>query len=144
MVTNVKTLNIYVIIYQKHMIYQFQYIEKNTLKCRKKYKKYYPGQKRTACKNEVNKLQNLMYQNPNEYWKMWKQLKANRNTNNVDITTRQFYETFLRQSQPPALDMFDTHFMSTISNAVTNNNLSYNHDKHEAKDCFLSIFWTKK
>ena len=46
---------------------------------------------------------------------MWKQLKTNRNTNNVDITIRQFYDTFKRQSQPPALDMFDTNFMSKIS-----------------------------
>ena len=54
---------------------------------------------------------------------MWKQLKTNRNTNNVDISTSQFYETFKRQSQPPALDMFETNFMFTISNDVTKNNI---------------------
>ena len=31
--------------------------------------------------------------------------------------------------------MFDTNCMSTISNDVTNNNLSYNHYKNEAKYC---------
>ena len=89
---------------------------------RKKYKKY--------IKNQVDKFQNLVSQNPNEYWKMWKQLKTN--TNNVDIPISQFYETFKRQSQPPALAMFDTHFMCTISNYVENNKLCYNNDTNEA------------
>ena len=63
---------------------------------------------------------------------MWKQLKTNTNTNNVDITLSQFFESFKRQSQPPALAMFDTHVMSTISNYVENNKLSYNHDTNKA------------
>ena len=73
-----------------------------------------------------------MSQNPNEYWKIWKQLKTNTNTNNVDITISQFYVTFRRQSQPLALAMFDTNFMFTISNYVENNKLCYNHDTNEA------------
>ena len=73
-----------------------------------------------------------MFQNPNEYWKMLKQLKTNTNTSNVDITISQFYGIFKRQSQPPALAMFDTHFMSTISNYAENNKLCYNHDTNEA------------
>ena len=65
---------------------------------------------RKYIKNQVDKFQNLVSQNPNEYWKMWKQLRTNTNTNNVDFTISQFYETFKRQSQPSALAMFDTHF----------------------------------
>ena len=61
---------------------------------------------------------------------MWKQLKTDTNSNNVDITISQFYET-KRQSQPPALGIFDTHFMFTISNYVENNKLCYNHDTNE-------------
>ena len=66
---------------------------------------------------------------------MWKQLKTNKNKNNVDITISLFYETFKRQSQPPALAMFDTDCMSTISNYVENNKLCYNHDTNEANSC---------
>ena len=69
---------------------------------------------------------------------MWKQLKTNTNTNNVDITISQFYQTFKRQSQPPALAMFDTHFMSTISNYVENNKLYYNHDTNEENSYILN------
>ena len=62
---------------------------------------------------------------------MWKQLKTNTNTNNVDNNISQLYETFKRQS-PALLDIFATHFMSTISNYVENNKLCYNHDTNEA------------
>ena len=85
-----------------------------------------------------------MSQDPNNYWKMGKQLKTNRNTNNVDITISQFYETFKRQSQPPALAMFDTHLMSTISNYVENNKLCYNHDTNEANNYISNNILNKK
>ena len=81
------------------MIYQFQYIEMNTMTCGKKIKNFIQDKKQQYVKNQVDKFQNVVSQNPSEHWKMWKQLETNRNTNNVDITIRQFYETFKRQSQ---------------------------------------------
>ena len=62
----------------------------------------------------------------------------------MDIFISQFYETFKRQSQPPALDMFDTHFMSTISNYVENNKLCYNHDTNEANNYISNVILNGK
>ena len=72
----------------------------------------------------MDKLQNLVSQNPNDYWKMWKQLKTYTNTSNVDITISQFHEAF-------------KHILC-LHNYVENNKLCYNHDTNEANSYILN------
>ena len=55
-----------------------------------KYQNITQDEKRQDVQNLLDKFPNLVSQNANENWKMWKQLKTNRITNNVYITISLF------------------------------------------------------
>ena len=109
----------------------------------KDYKTLIQRKKRKQVKFYVDKLQNCITKNPNEYWKIWKKMKHKNNTPMLEIYLMEFYDCFLKQSRPPTLQMFDYEFMSSIQESVTNESISINNEDTIVADEILKGKVTK-
>ena len=119
------------------------FLSANNIMC-KDYKTLIQRKKRKQVKSYVDKLQNCITKNPDEYWKIWKKMKHKKNTLMPEISLMEFSDCFLKQSRPPTLQMFDYEFMSSIQESVTNESISINKEDTIVADEILNGKITKK
>ena len=89
------------------------------------YKRLIQNKKRQHIKYQVGKLENLSSKDPNQYWKIWKQMQNNNRRKCVDLPLYKMYLCFQQQSQPPHLEMFDQFFLANISESMSEENFKY-------------------
>ena len=81
------------------------------------YKRLIQMKKRQYKESNLNTFQNMLDENPDEYWKFWKKLKHNTGSNaSIDLDT--FTQYFSSQNEPPLPEYCDIDFMKHISNLV--------------------------
>ena len=84
---------------------------------RKKYKQVVQSKKRQYQAQQATKLENLCNENPNNFWKYWKKLRRNTQTNDfIDIEK---FTSYYKQTNKPVADVhFDDELMGKIAKAM--------------------------
>ena len=80
----------------------------------KEYKKVVQRKKRLSLLNVRQKFENMLSNNPNDYWKFLKGLSRKSQTNDIDL--QDLHDYFRETDSPPVLGYFDIHFMESINN----------------------------